>query len=208
LSWLASVIVSHSLALRHSDWVQRWFPLKDSSHGQAHELLCSLFPKVVLWTLQSALQHHMLASELLSTSQQFSEPSIPFGPQYHPRGFLRPSSKASTVLKSLIQLGPCLCFLLRNVVAATNVEDVVDCRESISISCDLTRKRTCAVTLDPETALFIAARLCSADTRWVGATTRRWVRVLRWTWRRNGDGCNSSGDDEKLHNCGRERRSI
>jgi hypothetical protein len=106
LSWLASVIVSHSLALRHSDWVQRWFPLKDSSHGQAHELLCSLFSKVVLWTLQSALQHHMLASELLSTSQQFSEPSIPFGPQYHPRGFLRLSSQASTVLKSLIQLGP------------------------------------------------------------------------------------------------------
>jgi hypothetical protein len=58
------------------------------------------------------------------------------------------------------------------------------------------KPHTCAVALNVEATLLIAAFLRDTDTGRVSAATRSWVGIL---WRTNCDRCDGGEDDEKLH---------
>ena len=76
-----------------------------------------------------------------------------------------------------------LCLLLGDVVAATDVENVVKG----------------AVTLNVEATLLGAACLGGADTGWVRTTARRWVWVSGWD--SDSDRSNGGSDNEESHAC-------
>jgi hypothetical protein len=80
---------------------------------------------------------------------------------------------------NLCRLLPFL-LLLRDVVAAPDIQNVVEC----------------AVALDVEASLLCASRLRGANTGGVRAAARCWVRIARGGERKR---CDSGDDDEELH---------